>query len=305
MVKGTIIGAIGGLFIGGPIGGIIGSIIGSIIEGATKGDEGQPLFSSSSDDKQYNFQVSLLTLMAAVMQANGQTKRCELDYVKGYIRKAFHSEEDQHKALLVLKELLKQNIDVDKVCAQVKRQTSAHYKRLIISFLFGIGCADGELCGNEELVIMKVANGLGITGRDYDSIRYWELGGKYEWGQWRGAAGSAGGQQGGYQQRSQSQSSGYQRQQNQGSGYQQRSQSGGYSRQSQSSSSTKLQQAYAVLGLQPSVTDDELKKAYRSLVKKNHPDAYANCGEAVVNEQTQKVKAINEAYNLIKTQRGL
>jgi len=33
---------------------------------------------------------------------------------------------------------------------------------------------------------------------------------------------------------------------------------------------------YKILGVSPSATDDEVKQAYRTLVRKYHPDKYAN-----------------------------
>ena len=58
---------------------------------------------------------------------------------------------------------------------------------------------------------------------------------------------------------------------------------------------------YEVLGVSPSATDEEIKKAYRDLAKKYHPDKYANSPLADVAEQ--KMKEINEAYDAIKNMR--
>lgn len=59
---------------------------------------------------------------------------------------------------------------------------------------------------------------------------------------------------------------------------------------------------YKVLGVNPDATDDEVKKAYRELVKKYHPDNYANNPLADLAED--KMKQINEAYDIIQKQRA-
>ena len=62
---------------------------------------------------------------------------------------------------------------------------------------------------------------------------------------------------------------------------------------------------YAVLGLSPSASDEEVKRAYRALVKKYHPDNYVNNPLADLAEA--KMKEINEAYDAIvkgRTQGG-
>ncbi|MBR5534302.1 MAG: DnaJ domain-containing protein [Ruminiclostridium sp.] len=62
---------------------------------------------------------------------------------------------------------------------------------------------------------------------------------------------------------------------------------------------------YSVLGVNPSASDEEIKKAYRELVKKYHPDSYANNPLADLAEE--KMKAVNEAYDAIvkmRTQGG-
>lgn len=62
---------------------------------------------------------------------------------------------------------------------------------------------------------------------------------------------------------------------------------------------------YAVLGVSSSASDEEIKKAYRELVKKYHPDNYANNPLADLAEA--KMKEVNEAYDAIvkmRTQGG-
>ena len=55
---------------------------------------------------------------------------------------------------------------------------------------------------------------------------------------------------------------------------------------------------YSVLGISPNATDDEVKKAYRELARKYHPDNYQNNPLADLAEE--KMKAINEAYETIQ-----
>lgn len=63
--------------------------------------------------------------------------------------------------------------------------------------------------------------------------------------------------------------------------------------------------AYTALEIQPSATDEEIKKAYRRMAMKYHPDKVANAGENIRQQATDKFRGINEAYEHIKKQRGL
>lgn len=54
---------------------------------------------------------------------------------------------------------------------------------------------------------------------------------------------------------------------------------------------------YSVLGVSPSASDDEVKKAYRDLARKYHPDNYHD--NPLADLASEKMKEINEAYDAI------
>ena len=64
-----------------------------------------------------------------------------------------------------------------------------------------------------------------------------------------------------------------------------------------------LVQAYAVLGLQPQATWEEVNAAHRALLKKHHPDRQAG-NEALMNQATAQSQKINEAFQVLKKHLG-
>ena len=63
--------------------------------------------------------------------------------------------------------------------------------------------------------------------------------------------------------------------------------------------------AYRILEISPNATDDDVKKAFREMAKKHHPDKVAHLGEEVQHAAKEKFQMINQAYNDIKKVRGI
>ncbi|MFL2636948.1 MAG: TerB family tellurite resistance protein [Flavobacteriaceae bacterium] len=61
---------------------------------------------------------------------------------------------------------------------------------------------------------------------------------------------------------------------------------------------------YKILEVDKSASDEEIKKSYRSLAKKHHPDKVQHLGEAYVNAAQDKFQKIQKAYQNIKVKRG-
>ena len=63
--------------------------------------------------------------------------------------------------------------------------------------------------------------------------------------------------------------------------------------------------AYKILGVANTVTDKDVKLAYRKMASKYHPDKVAHLGDDFSKVAEEKFKSINDAYQKIKKERGM
>jgi len=218
----------------GPIGGILGFVAASLMDSphqrigtgtTTRGD----------------FNVSLLVLVAAVMKADGKILRSELDFVKQNFVKLF-GKEQAREALLMLKDILKKDINVTDVCRQIKTHLDNSSKLQLYHFLYAIAQSDGVIDKTEVKLLETIARELGLSKKDADSIKFMFI--------------------------------------------------------------DDTNSAYKILEISKNATTDEIKKQYKKLAVKYHPDKVAYLGKDMQEAAKEKFQKLNDAYEKIKKERG-
>lgn len=231
-----------GWALGGPIGGLLGFVFGSMFDSMQTGTYEHRPPQAQQRTQTGDFSVALLILSAAVMKADGKVVRSELDYIKKFFLQNFGEAQAQSK-MLMLRELLKQNIDISGIGAQINQYMAYAEKLQLLHFLFGISSADGQEHPAEISTIQQIARLIGITTNDFQSIRSMFV---------------------------------------KDTGY-----------------------AYRILEVSAKASDEEIKKAYRKMALKYHPDKVSHLGEDIQNAAKEKFQELNAAYDLIKKQRGI
>jgi DnaJ like chaperone protein len=113
----------------------------------------------------------LMALSAAVMKADGKVLKAELDYVKNFFSQQFGNQfTTQH--LKVLKQFLDaKDIPLDKICNDIRTRMPAEVRVQLVHYMFGIAKADGDVAESEMNVIKNIAQKLGVSQTDFESLK--------------------------------------------------------------------------------------------------------------------------------------
>lgn len=254
----SIIFAVAGYyFIGGIWGAILGLIIGSGVENyrriqrVARGQNGgrrvtpEEMFSYYQQRSSSNNDVPtmLMALSAAVMKADGKVLKSELTFVKTFFTQQFGPQYSQQH-LQTLKRFLDSNeIPLQKICNDIRTRMQPEVRVQLLHYMFGIAKSDGDVSPSEINVIGQIANMLGVSQSDFESVKNMFY--------------------------------------------------------------RDVDSDYKVLGIETTATDDEVKKAYRKMAIKFHPDKVAQMGEEYQKGAKEKFQKIQESYEAVKKRRGM
>ena len=259
-----------GLFIGGISYGFIGALLGWFFGSLIDRLFAPTVKIYTQHYQRSDFMESLLILTAAVLKADGHVERSEFAYVRDYLVRSLGPQQAQD-AMNRLTEILGESYNIESVCSELRENSNIHERLLIIQFLFGVATADGELHPSEVAVIELIAQWSGVARSDYESIKAMF---SYSY--------------------SNSSSS------NDGGGY-----SSGGSESTGGYRSHTLDSDYQILEISPNASDDEVKRAYRTLAKKYHPDRVAHLGDDMRKAAEEKFARLSQAYDNIRKARGM
>jgi len=226
----------------GPIGGIMGYALGSMSENTRGFNASYSRYDGSTPTQAGDFGAAMLILFAAVMKADNELKKSELEFIKFFLIQQFNINYAQDRMRL-FKEILKQDYPLKEVCLQIKINMDHASRLQMIHILFGLSQADGHVHPLEVKVIHSIANYLVISESDFESI--------------------------------------------------------------QAMFYKNTTASYTILEINPDATDLEVKKSFRKMAAKFHPDKVHHLGDEFQKMAEEKFKSVNDAYQQIKKERGM
>ena len=284
----------------------------------------------------------LVALLAKVAKSDGYVSESEAAMISEILDdlvRQMGAGEREREALKLVYKLEKENLSNVRELAEKYNQTyrpSPSRKTGLIYFFLNLAYVDRGFSAAERRTISQICDGLGIAEHIQSQIfatfersfygTYYENGGSQSssaYDEYDGYSTRSGGywdkyggrSTGGYGSSSYGGGTGYGYSGTAGSGYGGSQSSsgyggyssgyGGYSGGSQGSAKSK-RDPYEILGLSKDATFSEIKKKYRELVKKYHPDILMGKGadEEIIQEGTKKLQEINEAYKILKERFG-
>ncbi len=277
----------------------------------------------------------LVALLAKVAKSDGHVSESEAAMISEILDdlvRQMGAGEREREALKLVYKVEKESLANVRELAEKYNQTyrpSPSRKTGLIYFFLNLAYVDRGFSAAERRTISQICDGLGLPEHIQSQMfatfersfygTYYENGGAQSdsaYDEYDGYSTRSGGywdkyggrSTGGYGSSSYGGGTGYGYGGSAGTGYggsQSSSGYGGYSGGSQSSAKSK-RDPYEILGLSKDATFSEIKKKYRELVKKYHPDILMGKGadEEIIQEGTKKLQEINEAYKILKERFG-
>ena len=267
---GKLFGGAFGFMVGGPMGALIGAVVGHNL------DQGQKKIEESGAAEQHFAQTTLIVttfqMMGSLAKADGRISEAEIATARAIMDQMQLSPGQRRTAIDCFTEGKKPDFALDAAIdafQRTDRNRSAPVQSLL-SILLNMAYADGHLHPQTHARLLHIAERLGIARLQFEALH--TLFRAQRWTQQQG-----------------------------GRGDDERT----HDRRPVTAVQS-LSQAYSVLGLKRDASPEEIKLAYRRLLKKHHPDKLAASGvsTAEMARATEKTRELTAAYDRIREARG-
>ena len=118
-----------------------------------------------------NVATMLMALSAAVMKADGKVLKAELDYVKNFISQQIGNQFNREHLQVLKRFLDAKEIPIDRICNDIRTKMPAEVRVQLVHYMFGIAKADGDVAESEMRVIQSIAQKLGVSQKDFESLK--------------------------------------------------------------------------------------------------------------------------------------
>lgn len=274
-----------GYWIGGWVGLAIGLFIGHMIDRTVDRVQAWNPFRPYGSGEQQQVTDALIDTAFAIFghlaKSDGRVSESEIAAAEALMTRMQLSESQRAQARSRFRDGKADDFPLDQVVAafahRIRRRR--HLTLVFMEMMLGAAMADGVISPEEEAILLRVGQGLGLPSGQFQQIMRMlaaqarfarDAAGQQQWQQQgsTGGAGSAG--------------------------------AGGWS-------GAAVQQAYDVLGVSAQASDADIKRAYRKLMSQHHPDKLAAKGvpPEMIRVATEKSAEITRAYDVIKKHRNI
>lgn len=280
---GKLFGGAFGFMVGGPLGALMGAAMGhNFDQGQRKTTAGPEAL--GRDHAQQVFHATAFQMMGYIAKADGRVSEQEIAAARAIMDHLQLNAGQRQSAMGWFTEGKQPVFAVDAAVASFQHACRDHPAMLQqwLELLLSIAYADGGLHPQTHSRLLSITDRLGVHRLQFETLH--TLFRAQRWAH-------------------QSRASGF-------DGFGSAETSGTHQRQTHdrrpATIINSLSQAYAVLGLTQEASPDEIKLAYRRLIKRHHPDKLASkeVSSAELARATEKTREVTAAYDRIREARG-
>ena len=264
---GKLLGGAFGYVLGGPIGALLGAVLGHNFDAGLK-RRAESAAPGDQQRVQAAFFTATFSVMGHIAKADGRVSQQEIAVAEALMDQMELSPDMRRAAIRLFSEGKSGAFRLDEVLDQLRQE--AHRRQTLIQMFVEIqlqaAYADGRLDSIEEGILLHICDRLGVSRSLFRGLEQL-VRLQFRFTEPGAGAGRA---------------------------------------RPEPARAPSLADAYAVLGVKPEASDDEVTRAYRRLMSQHHPDKLVAKGlpEEMMKLAAQKTHEIRKAYEMVREARG-